>query len=97
MCCYVIFGAIVHKRNRFFHLCEICEKYLKQDNRIVLITKKNQGLAASRNEGLKVAKGKYIMFIDSDDLLVYEDSLELLSYDIENYDMAKRNDCYRIY
>lgn len=46
---------------------KICEKYAKEDSRIVLIHKENGGASAARNEGLKVAKGKYISFLDSDD------------------------------
>lgn len=45
--------------------------YLKKlsntDKRISLINQSNQGVAASRNLGLKVASGKYITFVDSDD------------------------------
>lgn len=36
---------------------------------IVIINQKNQGLSAARNAGLKVAKGNYIWWVDSDDTL----------------------------
>lgn len=42
----------------------ICEEYSKK---IILINKKNGGLSDARNEGVKKAKGEYIIFIDSDD------------------------------
>ena len=47
---------------------KICEKYANFDKRIILINKENGGLADARNAGLKRASGKYIMFIDADDL-----------------------------
>lgn len=45
----------------------ICEKYKSIDNRIVIINKCNEGVSAARNEGLKLAKGDYIGFVDPDD------------------------------
>ena len=44
------------------------EKYLS-DPRIVLINKENGGLSSARNAGMKIAKGEYISFIDSDDFI----------------------------
>lgn len=37
------------------------------DNRLILISKKNEGVSSARNQALKIAKGKYILCIDSDD------------------------------
>ena len=45
----------------------ICDKYAEIDNRIKVIHNKNQGVSKTRNLGIKLAKGKFIMFCDSDD------------------------------
>ena len=46
---------------------EICDRYAKEDKRIKVIHKKNEGLASARNVGLEAATGEYISFVDSDD------------------------------
>lgn len=48
---------------------QICDMYGESDNRVRVIHKTNGGLSSARNEGLKVAKGEYISFVDSDDWL----------------------------
>ncbi len=56
---------------------EICERYCKQDPRFHLINQENQGQSVARNNGLIAAKGKFITFIDSDDV-IKNDMLEQL-------------------
>lgn len=46
---------------------EILKDYAQKDNRIKVITQKNQGQFSARHTGLKNSTGKYILFIDSDD------------------------------
>lgn len=45
----------------------ICRKMQKKDKRIIIKSQKNSGCAVARNKALKIARGKYIVFVDSDD------------------------------
>ena len=46
---------------------QICDEYASQDKRVRVIHKVNGGVSAARNDGLDIAKGEYVTFIDSDD------------------------------
>lgn len=46
---------------------EICEEYKQRDKRIKVFHNSNQGVSMSRNFGIDEAKGRYLMFCDSDD------------------------------
>ncbi len=48
----------------------ILQKYTAKDKRIILLKQNNQGLAAARNTGVSKAQGKYIAFMDDDDVSV---------------------------
>ena len=55
---------------------EVMEKYMKEDNRIkYLKNQSNKGKIASRSEGVKVAKGNYVLLIDGDDSLIHKNIL----------------------
>lgn len=45
--------------------------YAKSDNRIKLINKENSGVSDTRNMGIDISTGEYIMFIDADDYIEY--------------------------
>lgn len=65
---------------------EIIEEFMVNDKRIVLIKHdQNRRTFYSRNEGAKLAKGKYLLFIDPDDLII-NNILE------KSYITAERND-----
>ena len=66
-----------------------------KDKRIIMIDKKNSGVSDSRNVGLSKARGKYIMFLDSDDWLdqdAVKQMVQIISK--ENIDAIRFN--YRI-
>lgn len=70
----------------------ICDEYMKKDSRISVIHKENGGLSSARNEGFKIAKGKYIFWLDSDDYIV-QDALNILYNYLQddNIDIIKYN------
>lgn len=63
----------------------ICDDYAKADNRIVVIHKENGGLSDARNAGLDIARGEYIMFVDSDDYIA-SDCVETLLGCLKEHD-----------
>lgn len=48
---------------------QICDELQKSDERIIVIHKENEGAGKSRNCGIEVATGEYILFVDSDDYI----------------------------
>ena len=46
----------------------ICDEYASEDPRFQVVHQKNRGLGNARNVGMDLAHGKYIIFLDSDDL-----------------------------
>lgn len=62
---------------------KICDEYILKNKSITVIHQKNGGLSAARNTGIKIAQGKYLTFIDSDDY-VSENYLKVLIDGITN-------------
>jgi len=67
------------------HCPEICDQYAREDPRILVIHQENKGVSGARNTGLQHATGKYITFVDSDDVL-YPNAVEILLQDAQEYD-----------
>ncbi len=63
---------------------EILYKYASKHHNIVVIDKENGGVSSARNVGIDVAKGDYIWFFDSDDVLKSNSLLSLKSIITEN-------------
>lgn len=63
---------------------QICDRFKEQDDRVKVIHKPNGGVSSARNEGLSLASGDYIGFVDSDDWIAVN-MYEIL------YDVIKKN------
>lgn len=77
----------------------ICEKYKQADKRIVIVNKRNEGLVRARKDGIRIAKGEYITFVDADDWIdittyekVYTGKADIISYGLtEEYENYSKN------
>jgi glycosyltransferase involved in cell wall biosynthesis len=56
---------------------DIIRKYAQHDSRVTFYSQENQGQSAARNLALQHATGKYIYMMDSDDVLVDKDALQI--------------------
>lgn len=59
---------------------EICRGYAERNDQIYLISKENGGLSSVRNAGISVARGRYVTFIDSDDIIHPDCVAEILRW-----------------
>lgn len=63
---------------------KMCDEYLKVDDRIRVVHKKNGGLSDARNAGMDISTGDYIGFVDSDDY-IDKDFYEILVTNLEKF------------
>ena len=68
----------------------VCEAFRAKDERILLVDKANSGVSDTRNLGLKLASGKYVQFVDSDDYIAPDYTARLV-------EAAERSECIRIW
>lgn len=86
----------------------ILQQYAEKDCRIRILDQDNSGAAASRNNGMKLATGRYWIFLDSDDRFLpkmlqslYENAtatdaeVTMCAYDV--FDSNSGNICYRFF
>jgi len=65
---YTNFELIILNDGSSDNSLQIIEELMKYDSRIVLVNRENKGLVYTLNEGIKLAKGKYIARMDADDI-----------------------------
>lgn len=67
---------------------DILRQYQKRDQRVTIIDQQNQGVAKARNNGIRKAQGKYVIFMDPDDWYPSEGILEMLYAGAEQNQVA---------
>lgn len=58
---------------------DICMDYARRDSRIRVLVNDRKGVSSARNKGIRESKGKYIIFIDSDDAITTDACEKLIS------------------
>lgn len=63
----------------------MCDEYEAKVSRVRVIHKKNGGLSDARNAGMKIARGEWIYFVDSDDWVDHDAIRKLYQFAVENH------------
>ena len=75
----------------------VCRPLAASDHRIALVDKTNTGAADTRNQGIALAHGKYIQFVDSDDWILPDMTAALVSCAVkENADVVRCGYCENV-
>lgn len=64
---------------------EVCDYYANNDQRVVVYHQNNMGASSARNQGIEIAKGKWVIFVDADDelpLYFFDKIKEVFNYEI---------------
>lgn len=80
------FEAIVVNDGSTDDTLKIAEEYARKDPRIKILNEVNSGVSTARNIGIKSAKGTWVIFLDSDDILT-PDALSIL------YEVSSKTQC----
>lgn len=74
---------------------DVCDALAKNDHRIKVVHKQNNGVSAARNTGLEIARGEYVVFVDGDDYLARDFSDYMLQLVLRsNSDFGVSLNCF---
>lgn len=100
---YTNFELILVDDGSFDTCPSTCDQYAEKDHRIKVIHKKNAGLPAARNSGIKMAQGDYLMHLDADDFwdlqylsklnIIIEESPKDVYFGNSRYDYYSEDNC----
>lgn len=70
---------------------EVANQLKKNNPNITILSQENKGLGGARNLGIKNAKGKYVLFLDADDVLIKQDYQFLANEDADVIEYSSKN------